>query len=313
MKIARVSRGPWRLKAFIDKQGHPVTSRFLVVRPLDKRWKLDVLWAICNSPIANAYSYAFSGKRDVLAGLMKDMPVPRLESVDLHPLLKLVRSYLRIARALREGTLDVVQAEKLRILHWRIDAEVLRLYVLPSRLEHQVLHLFSGATRRGVPFRQAEYVPKNFADDFSLRDLLAITADWEQTNERRARLLLKQERKTIRPQEKEELEHLQNLTDVRIRLVTPLPLAELEANRTGRLLVKALRLDNYDYTRMREQIIGILRSLLANDRPRFVSMMGFPPDIPDLAALNPEGNTRPTGLEQSFHALRMRGQLPEAY
>jgi len=84
-------------------------------------------------------------------------------------------------------------------------------------------------------------------------------------------------------------------------------------SRTGRLLIKALRLDNDDYTRMREQIIGILRSLFTHDKPRFISMMGFPPDLPDLAALNPEGNTRPRGLEQSFHTLHMRGQLPEAY
>ena len=92
LNYARVSRGPWRLKAFLDKQGHPVTSRFLVVRPFESRYELEFLWALCNSPLANAYSYSFSGKRDILAGLMKSLPLPRLERVDLRPLIQAVRS-----------------------------------------------------------------------------------------------------------------------------------------------------------------------------------------------------------------------------
>ena len=229
LNYARVSREPWRLKAFLDKQGHPVTSRFLVVRPLDKRCKLEILWAICNSPLANAYSYAFSGKRDVLAGLMRDLPVPRFEGADLLPLIKAVRAYFKVVRTVDKEALDPILEEKLRVLHWRIDAEVLRLYGLPPQLEHQVLNLFSGATRRGVPFSQTEYVPKDFADILTLRDLLAITVDWEQTNERRARLLLREERRRISERDKETLKHLQRLTDIRIRLVAPLPLAELNA------------------------------------------------------------------------------------
>ena len=114
------------------------------------------------------------------------------------------------------------------ILHWRIDAEVLRLYELPTPLEHHVLTLFSGEARRGVPFVQTEYLPKGFADPVSLRDLLAITHDWARTNDRRARLLLKEERNSIGERQKAELEHLQHLTDVRIRLVAPLPLLELD-------------------------------------------------------------------------------------
>ena len=69
LNYARVSRKSWRLKAFLDREGHPVTSRFLVIRPHDKPWPLEALWGICNSPFANAYSYAFSTKRDVLGGV----------------------------------------------------------------------------------------------------------------------------------------------------------------------------------------------------------------------------------------------------
>jgi hypothetical protein len=228
LNYARVSRGPWRLKAFMDRVGHPVTSRFLVVRLLENRYALEFLWALLNSPIANAYSYAFSGKRDILAGLMRDLPLPRLEGVDTKPLVQAVRSYSRAAKGLQGGEADTAQQERLRVLHWRIDAAVLRLYELPVRLEHQLLMLFSGETRRGVPFEQTGYLPKGFADPISLQDLLAITQDWEQTNERRARLLLKEERGRLSGRERDALAHLQHLTDIRIRLVAPLPLAELD-------------------------------------------------------------------------------------
>lgn len=228
LNYAPVSRGPWRLKAFLDRKGHPVTSRFLAVRPIDKTLPLEFLWALLNSPIANAYSYAFSGKRDILAGLMRDLPVPRLANADLHPLITAVRSYFKAAKVARDGEVDAVHREALRVLHLRIDAEVLRLYHLPVQCEHQILLLFCRDIRRGVPFSQTEYLPKGFVDRISLEDLLAITEDWERTGRLRTRLILKEERKNINELEKVELEHLQHLTDVRIRLIAPLPLAELE-------------------------------------------------------------------------------------
>jgi len=228
LNYAPVSRGPWRLKAFLDQQGHPVTSRFLVVRPLERRCTIEFLWALLNSPLANAYSYAFSGKRDILAGLMRRLPLPRMEDVDMGHLTAAVRTYFKAAKHLLSGNADVAQQNRLRHLHWRIDAEVLRLYDLPAEFEHQVLMLFSDEVRRGVPFTQRGYLPKGFSDLLSLTDLLAITDDWDHTNERRAHLLLKDERGALGDREKVDLEHLQHLTDVRIRLVAPLPLAELE-------------------------------------------------------------------------------------
>jgi len=84
-------------------------------------------------------------------------------------------------------------------------------------------------------------------------------------------------------------------------------------SKEGRLLVKALRLDNKDYTRMRKTVIGILNSLYVNERALFVQMMSFPRDLPNLATLSPPGNTRPSGVEQSFHSLREKGKCPQVY
>ncbi len=228
LNYARVSREPWRLKAFLDKEGHAVTSRFLVIRPQDKRWPLEALWGICNSPFANAYSYAFSTKRDVLAGLMRKMPIPDINSVDVTPLVQTVNAYLKATHLLENGSLSPDTSDKLKTLHWRIDAEVLRLYGLPPRLERQLLGLFSGVERRGVPFEQREYFPKGFTDISTLRELLAITVDWEQTNERRSQLIEKKVKRNILTDEKNELDYLQQLRDARIRLLAPLPIKQLE-------------------------------------------------------------------------------------
>ena len=228
LNYARVSREAWRLKAFIDKEGHPVTSRFLVIRPHDKRWPLEALWGICNSPFANAYSYAFSTKRDVLAGVMREMPIPDIKSVNVTPLIEAVNAYLKVAPTQEDASLSPITLDKLKILHWRIDAEVLQLYGLPPYLERQLLDLFSDVKRRGVPFEQKEYFPEGFTEISTLSELLAITVDWEQTNERRFQLIEKEVKGNILADEKLEFDYLQQLTDARIELLAPLPIKQLE-------------------------------------------------------------------------------------
>ena len=114
LNYARVSRGPWRLKAFLDREGHPVTSRFLVIRPRDERWSIQALWGICNSPFANAYSYAFSTKRDILVGVMRHMPVPDIDSVDVTPLLDAVNAYLKAIPNQEDGSISPNTLDKLK-------------------------------------------------------------------------------------------------------------------------------------------------------------------------------------------------------
>ncbi len=229
LNYAPVSRGPWRLKAFLDQKGHPVSSRFLVVRPRKSEWPLEVIWGLCNSPLANAYSYAFSSKRDVLAGVMREMPIPKASPSDLSQLVKAVRRYFTAVQKIDSEYLLPEEAERLKVLHWRIDAEVLRLYNLPKHLEKQILELFTGERRRGVPFEQTEYLPKSFTESLTLRELLAITADWDQTNERRAELIHKKVKKNISAEERSELDELQRLASCRRQLLAPLPIEELQA------------------------------------------------------------------------------------
>ena len=228
LNYARISREPWRLKAFLDREGHPVTSSFIVIRPRNESWPLEALWGICNSPFANAYSYVFSTKRHVLVGVMRDMPVPDIDSVDVTPLLEAVNAYLEAVPSQEDGSVSPNTLAKLETLHWRIDAEVLRLYGLPSHLERQLLDLFSGVKRRGVPFEQEKYFRQDFTEISRLSELLAITVDWEQTNARRFQLIEKKVKRKIRANEKRELDYLQQLTDARIELLAPLPIKQLE-------------------------------------------------------------------------------------
>ena len=116
---------------------------------------------------------------------------------------------------------EVSANERLRFLHWRVDAEVLRLYGLPAHLERKLLDLFGGIRRRGVPFEQTEYFPKGFTDLDRLDDLLAITVDWPKTNRRRAKLMDLEEARGLTSAETSELVNLQRLADASVSLTKP--------------------------------------------------------------------------------------------
>ncbi len=248
LNYARVSREAWRLKALIDENGHAVTSRFIVIRPKQQCVSLVALWGLINSPIANAYAFCRSSKRDVLAGNIREMPVPDLGVCDLARLEKAVSEYLSAARATpftkpqlmkrsarqnksadqmdlfkgeAEAAASDAKSERLKFLHWRIDAEVLRLYNLPAKLERRLLDLFRGVPRRGVPFVQTEYFPKGYIDLDRLSDLLAITVDWEKTNRRRGKLMDLEDEGRLTPAQAEELANLQRLADALLGLIEP--------------------------------------------------------------------------------------------
>lgn len=243
LNYARVSRGPWRLKALVDLKGRPVTSRFLVYRARKRGLNLSVLWAILNSPIGNAYAYSQSSKRDVLSGTLLKLPVFLLHEIDTSKLESAVEAYFKAAKgklpppktqkakkrvtAANQTSLDLPEAEEaqttceeeLKHLHWRIDAEVLRLYNLPAPDERRILDQFKGKDRLGVPFTQTDYFPAGFTHLHRLSELLAITADWTQTNRRRCHLIRKDVKSKLSEKEKTELMGLEALADARIALM----------------------------------------------------------------------------------------------
>jgi hypothetical protein len=169
----RVGHGPWRLKAMIDSKGYPVTTRLMVVRPKTKEWSLKVLWAILNSPLANAYAYCHSLERNNQTGMIRSVPIPNCATHSLDYLVHLVEDYRALYASqgkILQPEVDSKEAER-RML--AIDAEVMRLYDLPPGLERQVLDLFEGWGRKGVDFKFDRYFPKGFESWIPLHEYLS--------------------------------------------------------------------------------------------------------------------------------------------
>jgi hypothetical protein len=173
LNYARVSRGPWRLKAFIDLEGRAVTSSFITIRPRGEGLSLEFLWALCNSPFANAYVHAHTMQRAVLVGLIRGMPVPLASRDEVEGVADAARAYLQAVSPADDSLVAAVDEDLGRMLIARMDAEVLRLYQLPPRLERELLDLFAGEGRRGVPFEFLRYFSEDFEPCFSLHDYLS--------------------------------------------------------------------------------------------------------------------------------------------
>jgi hypothetical protein len=90
-----------------------------------------------------------------------------------------------------------------------------------------LLNQFQGWKRPvAVPF--AGYFPEHFKDAITLNDFTAIQYDWDETNERRCVLIEKELSKSkLTAEERQELDQLQHLADLLVRLKEPYPLAEL--------------------------------------------------------------------------------------
>lgn len=172
MNYAPVSRGPWRIKALVDVKGHCVTRNFLVIRPKSPTWTLEALWAILNSPVSNAFAYCHSNKRTIPAEIMKRLPLPSASDKAISELESLVRGYRRLyvegGRLQRGATAKEAKDGLLAV-----DAEVMRLYDLPPRLERQVLDLFTGWERPGVGFKFDRYFREDFSACIPLHEYLS--------------------------------------------------------------------------------------------------------------------------------------------
>ncbi|HUW82384.1 MAG TPA: N-6 DNA methylase [Phycisphaerae bacterium] len=174
LNYAPVSREPWRLKAVVDETGVAVSSRFLTFRPKPEGPSLRVLWAVLNSPVANAYAYCFSGKRETLVKEWRDFPLLTVTSERAQAIEGAASTYLSAAEAAAHAALVSPELEQ-RIQHalLALDAEVLRLYDLPPRLERRLLDLFQGVERKGVGCAFSGYYPSGFSSYLPLHFVIS--------------------------------------------------------------------------------------------------------------------------------------------
>lgn len=146
---SRMSRGPWRYAAAIDKEGRIISRSFYTVWPKSDTMSVETLTALLNSPVAAAFSYAHSFQRTIPKRVYADIPIPEI-SFDAEQIIDyLVNHYLNVLRK------DDAEAKKTLL---QIDAEILKLYKLPPRLERQLLDIFGGH-QRPVPYEFKGYIP----------------------------------------------------------------------------------------------------------------------------------------------------------
>jgi hypothetical protein len=243
---APVQRAPWCLRGMIDRNGRPAKSSFTILRPRSASVSLEFLWALVNSPIANAYAYSHSTKRHILTGVWREFRIPALNEDNVRRVEQAVSDYLRLVAKWAESlpllaSETVLDAKSIRVLQWRIDAEVLALYGLPVSVERELLDYFAGWRRPGVPFEQDRYFPMQFEEVMSLIDFLAITADWDRINRRRHDLIEKKATQALQSAEALELKQLQRLAGLKRELLSSPPssaLAAMEADLRRRKLWK---------------------------------------------------------------------------
>jgi hypothetical protein len=219
------SNGPWRLKALIDKRGHPVTSRFIAVRRKATSPSIEVLWALLNSPVANAYAFSHLRKRDNVVGVIRNIPIPNSDSFE--EVEHAANEYLEAA-ALSSNPQD------LQSLLLKVDSQVLKLYSFTPELEHALLSLFNDWKRVGVPFAQTRYLPKQLEGRRRLADFLII----QQNRQRYAKLVDKKFAVGLTEKEEVEQRQLEDALDEADRVFYE-PIKDALAKEIERLMASA--------------------------------------------------------------------------
>jgi len=206
------------LKALLDRYGHPVSSRFIAVRPNKVSHSILTLWALLNSPVANAYAFSYLDQRDNVVGDIRRMPMPA--DASFKSLDEAAGRYLKAA----SSQASILELSELLL---DVDAEVLRLYSLPAKLERALLDVFTGRERVGVPFHQVCYIPETIQADVSFADFRKLEKSWLATNRERGLLIDKQIAGNLNDIERARLELLQEYADYHIDQVAPRPVNEL--------------------------------------------------------------------------------------
>lgn len=116
-----------------------------------------------------------------------------------------------------------------------------------------------------------------------------------------------------------------NLRKLNQRIEVPLPTLLLEfakvepdgwivSDRTEtRSLIRQLDLNCPMLQRWRVMWMRIVDLAWERDLILYRELTGFPDNLPDLSLLRPPINTKPKGIEDSWHAKRVQGRLPDEY
>jgi hypothetical protein len=144
----RLSRGPWTIAATIDDKGLVCMQNFHGVWSRGK-YPLEVIAALLNGPIANAFLSTHNTTKHNKLGTTKQIPIPNLRPSQVSLIVSLVQDYI----SCRKQWLQAVPEYSQRF-------ERLSAYDLAPYLEQQLLKYFNGFAKPGpIPLTQLKPSP----------------------------------------------------------------------------------------------------------------------------------------------------------
>ena len=123
MSAKRKSRSPWRIAAFADDTGLVCYQTFTSVWPT-AGWNLDLIAAILNSPVANAFVATHEGNRDITNEIIDEIPIPLVSKKTAKLLSKLIAKYVDASSEI--ALLNPQCESQSRELLLQLDAIILR-------------------------------------------------------------------------------------------------------------------------------------------------------------------------------------------
>lgn len=139
---------------------------------MSEKLPLEAVEAILNGPLTNAYLTERASNQHFTNELLKLLPVPKRHG--LGRIVEAVKRYQAARATIGEQALQAADAdETLNGLLIEIDAEVLRAYDLPPRLERRLLEFFRGHEReRRVSHLFGGWLPEDFTAYIPLHEYL---------------------------------------------------------------------------------------------------------------------------------------------
>ena len=170
--VARLSRGPWRMAAGLDATGLVASQGFFGIWSRDPNVPPEAVEGVLNGPLANAFLTEFGANQHFTNRLLRQVPLPKRQS--LENVVEAVRRYReRLASVHGFGLTSAREDEQRNRLLVEVDAEVLKAYDLPPRLERQLLEFFRGQEElRRVSHGFTGWLPEDFTAYVRLHEYL---------------------------------------------------------------------------------------------------------------------------------------------
>ncbi|MCL5021800.1 MAG: N-6 DNA methylase [Nitrospirae bacterium] len=152
----RSTSNPWRLYAAVDRTGYfPFHGFHAIYAKRSDTPRLEVLSALLNSYVANAFVDSFARRRWITEDNIKEIPIPHFTSDETK---KITRMVIRIEEIeYKSPTLpnyhltDDSDIKEIQQLVEELDSIIMQAYHLTLNQQERIMALFNGFHRPGLP------------------------------------------------------------------------------------------------------------------------------------------------------------------